>query len=64
MGGGPRRPEPVTGGAPRPVTRPLLTQQWLDLSFLHWPVDPGAVAPLLPRGTRPDLFEGTSYSAD
>jgi len=61
MGGGPRRPEPVTGGAPRPVTRPLLTQQWLDLSFLHWPVEPAAVAPLLPPGTRPDLFEGTSY---
>jgi uncharacterized protein YqjF (DUF2071 family) len=53
--------EPVTAGAARPVRRPLLTQHWLDLSFLHWPVDPGAVAPLLPPGTRPDLFEGTSY---
>jgi uncharacterized protein YqjF (DUF2071 family) len=53
--------EPVTAGAARPVGRPLLTQQWRDLSFLHWPVDPGAVAPLLPPGTRPDLFEGTSY---
>lgn len=54
-------PEPVTTGAPRPVTRPLLTQQWCDLAFLHWPVDPGVVARLLPPGTRPDLFEGTSY---
>ncbi len=53
--------EPLTAGAARPVGRPLLTQQWRDLAFLHWPVDPGAVAPLLPPGTRPDLFEGTSY---
>lgn len=54
-------PEPVTAGAPRPAGRPLLTQQWRDLAFLHWPVDPGVAAGLLPRGTRPDLFEGTSY---
>ncbi len=56
-----RGPEPVTAGAQRPVTRPLLTQQWRDLTFLHWPVDPGLAAGLLPPGTRPDLFEGTSY---
>src|SRR5215831_2319697 len=54
-------PEPVTIGAPRPVRRPLLTQQWRDLAFLHWPVDARVAARLLPRGTRPDLFEGTSY---
>ncbi len=56
-----RDPEPVTVRAPRLVTRPLLTQQWRDLAFLHWPVDPGLAAGLLPPGTRPDLFEGTSY---
>jgi uncharacterized protein len=43
------------------VSRTLLTQHWLDLTFLHWPVDPGAVAPLLPAGTRPDEFGGLSY---
>ena len=54
-------PEPVTAGAPRPVTRPLLTLEWRDLAFLHWPVAPAVAARLLPPGTRPDLFEGTSY---
>jgi hypothetical protein len=53
--------EPVTTGAARPVSWPLLTQRWRDLTFLHWPVDPGAAARHLPRGTRPDVFEGTSY---
>jgi uncharacterized protein len=53
--------EPVTGEARRPVRRAFLTQHWLDLTFLHWPVDPDAVAPLLPAGTRPDEFDGTSY---
>ncbi|MFV2094500.1 DUF2071 domain-containing protein [Micromonospora sp. LOL_014] len=41
-------PEPVTVTAPRPV----LVQGWHDLAFLHWPVDPAVVAPLLPPGTR------------
>ena len=54
-------PEPVTAGAPRPVGRPLLTQRWRDLTFLHWPVTPDVAARLLPRGTRPDLFGGISH---
>src|SRR6202035_5820005 len=57
----PVRAEPVTAEAARRVRRALLTQHWLDLAFLHWPVDPDAVAPLLPAGTRPDQFGGTSY---
>jgi len=60
-GAGPANPEPVTAGAVRPVIWPLLTVRWRDLAFLHWPVDPGVAARLLPSGTRPDLFEGTSY---
>lgn len=54
-------PEPVTPEAPRRVRRPLLTQDWLDLAFLHWETDPAAVARLLPRGAEPDLFEGRAY---
>src|ERR1039457_6391068 len=53
--------EPVTAGAARQVRRAMLTQSWLDLTFVHWAVDPDAVAPLLPAGTRPDQFGGTSY---
>jgi uncharacterized protein YqjF (DUF2071 family) len=51
----------VTAEAARPVTRPLLTVEWRDLAFLHWPVAAAAAAPLLPPGTRPDLFGGVSY---
>ncbi|NBM21288.1 YqjF family protein, partial [Streptomyces sp. GC420] len=34
---------------------------WRDLAFLHWAVDPSAVARLLPAGTVPDTFEGATY---
>ncbi|MEU6082386.1 DUF2071 domain-containing protein [Streptomyces sp. NPDC047108] len=53
--------EPVTATAPHTVRRPITSQWWTDVTFLHWPADPAAVAPLLPRGTRPDLFEGRTY---
>jgi uncharacterized protein len=43
---------------PRPV---LFGQFWADLTFLHWPVDPSAVAHLYPPGTRPDVFDGRTY---
>src|ERR1022692_1581224 len=58
-GAAPGAPSPA--GAPRQVRRAMLTQSWLDLTFVHWAVDPDAVAPLLPAGTRPDQFGGTSY---
>jgi uncharacterized protein len=54
-------PEPITPDPPPLQGRTLLTQSWLDATMLHWPVDPDAVAPLLPAGTVPDLFEGKAY---
>jgi uncharacterized protein len=54
-------PEPVTPSPPLLPGRALLTQSWLDATFLHWAVDPEVVAPLLPAGVRPDVFEGVSY---
>jgi uncharacterized protein YqjF (DUF2071 family) len=47
--------------APRLPGPALLDQFWADLTFLHWPIDPDAVAHLYPAGTRPDLFEGRTY---
>lgn len=43
---------------PRPVT---FDQFWADLTFVHWPVDPGAVARFFPPGTRPDVIDGVTY---
>jgi uncharacterized protein YqjF (DUF2071 family) len=54
-------PEPITADSPHAADRPLLTQSWLDLAFLHWAADPADVAPLLPAGTRPDTLHGTTY---
>jgi uncharacterized protein YqjF (DUF2071 family) len=53
--------EEVTPTTTRPVRRSLLVQRWADLTFLHWPVDPALVAPLLPAGCRPDLLDGRTY---
>jgi uncharacterized protein YqjF (DUF2071 family) len=38
-----------------------MTQQWLDITFVHWAVDPAVVAPLLPAGARPDTLDGATY---
>ncbi|GJF33177.1 hypothetical protein KNE206_58770 [Kitasatospora sp. NE20-6] len=53
--------EPVTADPARAVPGTLLTQSWLDLTFLHWAVDPADVAPLLPPRTRPDVLGGVTY---
>ncbi len=57
----PSTPEPVTREPPPLGARVISTQSWRDLTFLHWAVDPDEVAPLLPPGTRPDVFEGRTY---
>lgn len=53
--------EDITPLTPRPVARPLLSQSWRDVTFLHWPLAPELVAPHLPAGVRPDEFDGDSY---
>jgi uncharacterized protein YqjF (DUF2071 family) len=55
--------EPVTPDAPAGrIHRTLMTQSWLDLTFLHWPIDPETTIPFLPPGIRPDTFEGAAYA--
>ncbi|MEU4244155.1 DUF2071 domain-containing protein [Actinoplanes sp. NPDC026619] len=53
--------EDVTPETLRPVRRSILVQRWADLTFLHWPVAPERIAPLLPAGTRPDVLDGVTY---
>lgn len=38
-----------------------MAQGWQRITFVHWAVDPVLVAPLLPRGTRPDVLDGVTY---
>jgi uncharacterized protein len=54
-------PEPVNANAPPLARRQIMHQRWEDVAFLHWRVDPARVAPLLPPGTRPDVFDGSSW---
>ncbi|MGY4644861.1 YqjF family protein [Cellulomonas sp. URHB0016] len=53
--------DPLSPTAPPLDGRVVLTQDWVRLSFLHWRVDPSLVVPLLPAGTHPDLYDGTSW---
>jgi uncharacterized protein len=54
-------PEPVTALPGRAIGRTVFHQRWQDLTFLHWPVDPARIAPLLPRGVRPDEHDGAGW---
>lgn len=46
----------------RPANRShVMVQNWRDLLFLHWAVDPAAIQPTLPPGLTVDTFEGRAY---
>jgi uncharacterized protein YqjF (DUF2071 family) len=51
----------VPAVAPALTGRALFEQRWTDLAFLHWPVEPGVVAPFMPPGVLPDVIDGVSY---
>ncbi len=53
--------ELVTAEAPILPWPRILRQSWLNLSFLHWAVEPLGIAHLYPPGTEPDTFEGRSF---
>ena len=52
---------PVHPLAPALPGRSLTAQRWDNLTFLHWPVAPGAIAHLFPPGVRPDVIDEVSY---
>lgn len=62
-GATPTRPpvEPVSPVGPPLPGRVLLRQRWEDLIWVHWPVEPSAVEPLLPPGCRPDVLDGRTW---
>jgi uncharacterized protein YqjF (DUF2071 family) len=39
----------------------IFWQTWRDLVFIHWEIDPTAIASLLPPQLEPELFEGKAY---
>jgi uncharacterized protein len=55
-------PEAVTPQAPFLARPRIMRQRWLNLSFLHWAVDPQTISHLFPPETEPDTFGGRSYA--
>lgn len=47
-------------GPPLP-TRQVMSQWWRDIAFLHWRVPAEVVAPMMPRGVRPDVHDHSSW---
>lgn len=47
-------------GPPLPSAQSM-SQQWRDIAFVHWRVDPDRVAPMMPRGVRPDVHDGATW---
>jgi uncharacterized protein len=43
---------------PLPQTRWVMFMRWHDLIFLHWPVAPEVLRPLIPRELDLDMFDG------
>jgi uncharacterized protein len=53
--------EPVSADAPALSGRVMMNQDWRDLTFLHWAVEPERVRRLMPPGVRPDVLDGRTY---
>jgi uncharacterized protein YqjF (DUF2071 family) len=49
------------GPTREPRRWPVMYQKWRELLFLHWPVRPEELRPLVPPPLELDLFEGTAY---
>jgi uncharacterized protein YqjF (DUF2071 family) len=45
----------------RPVGRPVMWQEWRDLLFLHWRIDPDIVQARLPPGLTVDCYDGAAW---
>ncbi len=45
----------------QPNGTPLLHQNWGKLLFMHWPIEPDLLRPLIPRQLSLDTFEGTAW---
>jgi uncharacterized protein len=45
----------------RPRQLAVMRQNWRDLLFVHWPIKPEALRPLVNSQLELDLFEGTAY---
>lgn len=47
--------------APRSILFPIMHQQWLDLSFIHWPYKPEVVQQVLPAPLEVETHDGWAW---
>ncbi len=45
----------------QPHMKIVMRPRWRELLFLHWPIEPHLLEPLLPPGLEVDTFEGSAY---
>ena len=45
----------------KPAGEPVMQQTWENLLFLHWPIDPALLRPLIPEPLQIDTFEGRAW---
>src|SRR5436190_9933780 len=45
----------------RPPGKAVMEQNWENLLFLHWPVDPGLIRERIPEPLKLDLFEDQAW---
>jgi len=43
------------------VSFALNGQQWKNLTFLHWPIPPARIRPMLPEGLELDIYDGAAW---
>jgi uncharacterized protein len=53
--------EPLSQYPPHRVAHPVMRQTWVDLSFLHWAIEPSIVRTLVPAGLHLDLHDGMAW---
>jgi len=46
---------------PLPAARSAMTMSWHDLLFLHWPIRPHLLRPLIPAALELDTFDGWAW---
>ena len=44
-----------------PSRKHTLSQEWRDLTFMHWEIDAEKLIPHLPSGLEVDTFQGKAY---
>jgi uncharacterized protein len=51
----------VSRTAEQQISRPMLRTSWENLTFVHWPVEPGRIQALLPEGLTVDVYDGAAW---